>query len=161
MHCCSSGACQTKIGRRVGVVAAIGLGIASTLVFLFANCTGGLCGARIFSGLATGLGAGAATAWIAELQPRGDRAVAAALASVANLVGLAVAPLLAGALARFAPAPLRLPYVAYLVLLVAAGAAVLRTPETVDKPIRRWAELGCDPASGCRGRSGTPSSRQP
>jgi MFS family permease len=122
--------------------------IFSTALFLIADHALWLFAARIFSGLATGLGAGTATAWIAELQPRGDRAVAAALASAANLAGLAFAPLLAGALALVAPAPLRLPYVVYLVLLAAAGAAVLRIPETVEKPVRRWVDLELQPRPG-------------
>ena len=142
------GRLSDQVGRRIGTAPAIGLGIFSTVLFLIADNVAWLFAGRIFSGFATGLGAGTATAWIAESQPRGDRAVAAALASAANLAGLAVAPLLAGALARVAPAPLRLPYVVYLVLLVAAGAAVLRTPETVDKPVRRWVDLELHPRFG-------------
>jgi MFS family permease len=135
------GRLSDQVGRRMSAAPAIGLGILSTLLFLIADHVGWLLAARVLSGLATGLGAGTATAWIAQLQPRGDRAAAAALASTANLSGLAVAPLLAGALAQFAPAPLRLPYIAYLVLLLAAALAVARAPETVGKPVRRWAEL--------------------
>lgn len=120
-----------QIGRRAATLLALAIGLASTLVFLFAGGTAWLYGGRILSGLATGLGAGAATAWIAELYPRGDRAAAAALASAANFAGCALAPLLAGVLAQLAPAPLRLPYAVYLVLLLVTGAAVLAVPETI------------------------------
>ena len=142
------GRLSDQVGRWIGTALAIGLGIFSTVLFLIADHVLWLFAARIFSGLATELGAGTATVWIAELQPRGDRAAATALASAANLAGLAVAPLLAGALALVAPAPLRLPYVVYLVLLAAAGAAVLRIPETVEKPVRRWVDLELQPRPG-------------
>jgi MFS family permease len=142
------GRLSDQVGRRIGAAPAIALAIFSTLMFLFANGVGWLFGARILSGLATGLGAGAATAWIAELQPRADRAAASALASAANLAGLAVAPLLAGALARFAPAPLRFPYAVYLVLLLAGGAAVLSAPETVENRVRRLADMKLRPRAG-------------
>jgi MFS family permease len=142
------GRLSDQVGRRTVTVLVIGLGILSTLLFLIADHISWLFAARIVSGLATGLGAGTLTAWIAELQPRGDRAAAAMLASAANLAGLAVAPLLAGALAQVAPAPLRLPYLVYLVLLAAAGAAAMRIPETVEQPVRRWADLELRPRLG-------------
>lgn len=142
------GRLSDQVGRRIAAASALGLGILGTLVFLFANDVISLFGARILSGLATGLGAGAATAWIVELQPRRDRAAAAALTAAANLGGCAIAPLLAGALARLAPAPLRLPYVVYLVLLIGASAPVLSAPETAGKRVRRLAELKLRPRLG-------------
>lgn len=142
------GSLSDRIGRRVATVPAIGFGVASTLVFLFAKDTAWLFMARILSGLATGLGAGTAAAWIAELQPRGDRGAAASLATAANFAGLAAAPLLAGALARFAPWPLRLPYVVYLAMLLAAGGAVLIAPETVKGRKLRPADLALRPRLG-------------
>ncbi|MBV9756739.1 MAG: MFS transporter, partial [Alphaproteobacteria bacterium] len=124
------GRLSDQIGRRAVILPALGIGLVSTLVFLCADGTVWLYMARVLSGLATGLGAGAATAWIAELYPRGDRAAAAALASAANFAGCALAPLFAGALAQLAPAPLRLSYAAYGVVLVVTAAAVLAVPET-------------------------------
>jgi MFS family permease len=142
------GRLSDQIGRRTITGLAIGLGIASTLLFLFAREISWLFAARAVSGLATGLGAGAATAWIAELQPGADRAAAASLASAANLAGLAVAPLLAGVFAQFLPHALRLPYIAYLALLVASGAAVLTASETVRQRVRQLAELRLRPQLG-------------
>jgi MFS family permease len=97
------GRLSDQIGRRPATLPAIGVGIVSTLAFLLADGTVWLFAARILSGFATGLAAGAATAWLAELQPQGDKAVAASIASAANFAGLAVAPLLAGTLAQLAP----------------------------------------------------------
>jgi MFS family permease len=93
------GRLSDQTGRRPATLPAIGFGVASALTFLFADAAIWLFAARVLSGFATGLAAGAATAWIAELQPQGGKAVAASIASAANFAGLALAPLLAGALA--------------------------------------------------------------
>jgi MFS family permease len=125
------GRLSDQIGRRRAMLPALGLAIASALVFLFAQSTACLYPARILSGLATGLGSGAATAWLAELQPRGHRAAGAMLATAGNFLGTAAGPLLGGLLAAFAGWPLRLCYVVYLVLLAAAVPALWAAPETV------------------------------
>lgn len=142
------GRLSDQIGRRPASLPALGIGIVSTLVFLLAESSGGLFLARVLSGFSTGLGAGAATAWIAELQPFGDKARAAGLASAANFAGLAVAPAFSGALAQFAPSPLRLPYLVYLVLLLAAGGMLVAVPETVKERARHLSELDLRPRLG-------------
>jgi MFS family permease len=126
-----AGRLSDQFGRRRAMLPALGLAIASALVFLFAQSTAWLYPARILSGLATGLGSGAATAWLAELQPRGDKAAGALAATVGNFIGTAAGPLLAGLLAAFAAAPLRLPYLVYLALLAAAIPALWVPGETV------------------------------
>lgn len=128
------GRLSDQIGRRRAMLPALGLAIASALVFLFAQSIAWLYPARILSGLATGLGSGAATAWLAELQPRGHRAAGAMLATAGNFLGTAAGPLLGGLLAAFAGWPLRLCYVVYLVLLAAAMPALWAAPETVTQP---------------------------
>ena len=142
------GRLSDQIGRRLVTLAAVAFGIASTLLFLFASGTAWLFAARVLSGLATGLAAGPATAWIAELEPRGDKANAAAIATAANFAGLALAPLLGGLLAQFAPWPLRLPYLVYIAMLVAIGLAVLVAPETVSDRAHRYSELSLRPRLG-------------
>lgn len=137
-----------QIGRRVATMPAIGFGVLSTFVFLFADSTAWLFAARVLSGLATGFRAGTATVWIAELQPRDNKAAAASLATAANFAGLAIAPLLAGALAQLAPWPLRLSYVVYLTMLLAVGAAVLMAPETVKDRTSRLRDLALRPRLG-------------
>ncbi len=142
------GRLSDQIGRRVATSIALGITCLSALLFLFANGVAWLFPARILNGFAAGLGAGALTAWIAELEPRGDRVRAAVVASAANLGGLAFGALLAGALAQFAPWPLRLPYLAFLVLLVAMFAALRAVNETVRQPVRTTAELQLRPRIG-------------
>ena len=139
------GRLSDRIGRRWVTLPTIGAGFGSTLLFLFADGTAWLFAARALSGLATGLAAGTTTAWIAELQPRGDKAVAAAIASAANFGGCAVAPLSAGLLAQFAPWPLRLAFAIYLGMLILTAIAILATPETVGARAHRLSEVSLRP----------------
>src|SRR5262249_18459061 len=80
---------------------------------------------------------GAATAWIAELYAGRDKSRAARVASAANFFGCAAGPLIGGAFAQFAFAPLRLPYLAFLVLFFGAARAFLlpAEPVTLRKPL--------------------------
>src|SRR5215469_5127446 len=132
------GPLSDQIGRRATSLPAIAVGIASTAVFAAAQGTAWLFAARALSGFSTGLASGAATAWIAELYAGGESSGksggAARIASAANIFGCAAGPLVGGLFAQFAPAPLRLCYFAYLVLLCAAAGAILVPRETVAAP---------------------------
>ena len=142
------GRLSDQIGRRAVALPAIIIGIASTLAFLFADATVWLFVARSLSGLATGLAAGALTAWIAELEPHGDKTAAAVTASAANFAGCAAGPAIAGVLAVFAPQPLRLPYAVYIVGLASIGIMVLRPRETAPQQIARLRDLALAPRIG-------------
>jgi predicted MFS family arabinose efflux permease len=137
-----------QIGRRSVNVPAIGVGMASALAFAFASSTPWLFVARALSGFSTGLAAGAATAWIAELYSDRGTGAASRIAAAANFFGCAVGPLLAGVLAQFAPEPLRLPFFVYLVLLCATAGAIFLAPETVASPKRRYADVSLKPRLG-------------
>ena len=123
-----------QIGRRPASLLAVAVGIASAVIFAAAQGTGWLFVARGVSGFATGLASGAATAWIAELYTGSDKSHAARVASAANFLGCAAGPLIGGLFAQFAPAPLRLPYLAFLVLLCGAAGAIMLPRETVMQP---------------------------
>ena len=123
-----------QIGRRPASLPAVAVGIASAIVFAAAQGTGWLFVARGISGFSTGLASGAATAWIAELYAGSDKSRAARVASAANFFGCAVGPLMGGVFAQFFFAPLRLSYLAYLVLLCGAAGAVFLPRETVTRP---------------------------
>ncbi|MGN6748572.1 MAG: MFS transporter [Xanthobacteraceae bacterium] len=123
-----------QIGRRQTSLPAVAVGIASAAVFAAAQSTGWLFVARGLSGFSTGLAAGATTAWIAELYGGRDRGDAARIASGANFLGCAAGPVIGGVFAQFAFAPLRLPYIAFLVLLCGAAGAILLPRETVTQP---------------------------
>lgn len=136
------------IGRRVTTLIAFAITFASATCFLLARGTAWLFAARVLNGFAAGLGAGALTAWIAELEPVGDRARAATFASAGNLLGLALGAIGAGLLAQHAPAPLRLCFACYVVLLVLVGALLAFAPETVEKRARSMRDLSLRPRLG-------------
>ena len=123
-----------QIGRRPASLPAVAVGIASAVIFTAAQGTGWLFVARGVSGFSTGLASGAATAWIAELYAGSDKSRASRVASAANFLGCAAGPLIGGLFAQFAPAPLRLPYLAFLVLLCGAAGAIMLPRETVVQP---------------------------
>lgn len=136
-----------QIGRRNASLPAIAVGIGGALVFAFATGTPWLFVARALSGFCTGLAAGAATAWIAELYSGRVASAAARIAAAANFFGCAAGPLLGGLLAQFAPAPLRLPFYVYLVLLCASAAGICFVPETMRDRLR-LAEVALKPRIG-------------
>jgi MFS family permease len=135
------GRLSDQIGRRRVTLPAIGIAGVATLVFLFAAGTAWLFVGRALSGLAIGLASGTGAAWIAELTEGGDKGRASAVATIANFVGIATGPLLAGVLAQYAAAPLRLSYVVYLALLAVLAFLVSRTRETVRARPAREASL--------------------
>ena len=153
------GPLSDQIGRRATSLPAIVVGIASTAVFAAAQGTAWLFAARGLSGFSTGLASGAATAWIAELYAGGRSGGAARIASGANFFGCAAGPLMGGLFAQFAPAPLRLGYFAYLVLLCGAAGAIAAQRETVAAP-KPVADSTCGRASACRMASGCNSCRR-
>src|SRR5436190_13810680 len=128
-----------QIGRRSASVPAVAVGMLSAVLFAAAQSTGWLFAARGASGFSTGLAAGAATAWIAELYTGNDKSRAARIASGANFFGCAAGPLIGGLFAQFAVAPLRLPYLAFMILLCGAAGAIFLPRETVmqPKPLRK------------------------
>src|SRR5262249_18455899 len=67
------GRLSAQLGRRLVTLSAFALTLVSALVFLFADGALSLSIGRAINGFAAGLGAGALTAWIAELEPRKDR----------------------------------------------------------------------------------------
>ena len=142
------GRVSDQIGRRRTVLPAMAFGAVPMLVFLFAASTAWLFVARVLSGLAIGIASAAATAWVAELMGDDHKARASALATTANMLGVAAGPLLSGPLAQHAPAPLRTSYVVYLVLLGLVARRVLAVPETVEDPLRRWRDVSFRPRLG-------------
>lgn len=124
------GQISDRAGRKRVTVPALGLAGASALLFLFAQGTAWLYGGRLLIGLAVGILSGTGTAWLAELFGSADRPRATVTAATANLIGIAIGPLVGGVLAQYAPAPLQLPFLAYLLALSIVAAAIARTPES-------------------------------
>src|SRR5256885_11803097 len=103
------GRLSDQIGRKPIALAALGLALVSAGIFALAESVGWLFVARVVSGLAVGVGSGSASAWITEFTPPERRARAASLMTEFNFIGLALGPLVAGALVEYAPDPFRLP----------------------------------------------------
>lgn len=123
------GRASDVIGRRRILLPGLACAALSAIAFLGADSVPVLLGARLLSGLSAGIFTGTATAALQDLSGDGERATV--VATVANMGGLGLGPLLAGALAQFAAAPLQVPFVVHLVLLAAAAAGVWAMPEPV------------------------------
>lgn len=142
------GRASDQIGRRRIMLPAIVIAAISTLAFLLPASLAVLFVGRFLSGMAIALASGAATAWIAELEPAGHRGSATVIAVGANMLGLAIGPLLAGGLAQFAPDPLRLVYVVFLGMLLPAAFAAAKVRETIDEPVTRLRKVELRPRLG-------------
>jgi len=128
-------------GRRRILLPALGFEIVAALLFFLAPSLPGLIAARFLTGLGVGLITATATAYLLELH-RAHRPSASAgrfevVSAAANLGGLGSGTLIAGALAQFVGAPLRTPYLVFLILLALAVVAVIAVPETVVAPAVR------------------------
>jgi MFS family permease len=124
------GGVSDRVGRRPVLAAAVAVAAVSTAVFLLWPTLPGLLLGRVLSGLSVGLTTGTATAALAELHP--DRRAATTLATVANMGGLGLGPVVSGLLAAALPGPTVVPFLAFLVLLLPVlGLRVV--PETVPR----------------------------
>lgn len=135
------GQISDQLGRKRVSLPTLALGLVSAMVFLVATGTAWLFPGRLLFGLAAGILSGAGTAWLAEQHGERGRSRATLVATTANLIGIAVGPLLGGLLAQYAPWPLELPFIAYMVIAVLVAVAVARTPETRQPSIDRLSEL--------------------
>jgi MFS family permease len=121
------------IGRRPMLVAGVVFALASAVVFLMADSVDLLLIGRVLSGLSAGVFTGTATAAVIEAAPPTWRARAAAVATIANVGGLGLGPVVAGVLVQYAPHPLQLSFVLHIALALLAGIAVLVVPETSER----------------------------
>lgn len=127
------GGISDKVGRRPVALAAMAVAMLSALIFLFAGNVFALDIARILSGLSVGVGAGAGTAWLAELIASEDKSRATLIATSTNFLGLGLGALASGLLAEYAPLPLRLTFIVYLLALLVVALLIWRSPETVAR----------------------------
>ena len=129
------------IGRRP--VIAIGLTVATAAMVAFgvagqvSDGTAWLFVARGLQGLAVGMVTGTAAAGLVEYEPTGDRSRAALFATLGQTGGGALGPLVAGALAQWAPWRWLLPCVVGAALTAGVAVAVGRMPERMP-PRGRW-----------------------
>lgn len=127
------GRLSDEIGRRRTLLPGLALSAASATSFLLAQGLAPLLVGRLLSGLSAGIFTGTATATLLDLAPRERRGEATLVATVANMGGLGLGPLLAGALAEWSGSPVRLPFWVDLALLLPAAVGIWAMPE----PVRR------------------------
>ena len=132
------GRASDAVGRRPMLIAGVLASIASALVFVTDAGLTVLFVGRVLSGLSAGIFTGTATVALVELGGSTHGGRSSLFASAVNMFGLGCGPLLAGLLAQWAPAPLRLPYAVDLALLVVALLIVWFMPETVESTGSRW-----------------------
>ncbi len=123
-----SGSLADHVGLRFILVASITLAAGGTAIFGLAGSTAWLFAARAVQGVAVGAASGPLTVALVRTEPHGDRARASLLGSLMTTGGAGLGPVLAGALAQYAPWPLLLCYLVELVLLAVAVAAVTTAP---------------------------------
>ena len=125
-------------GRRRLLLIALGIAIASAVVFVASQSLAGLLTARFVSGISIGIVASTATAYLADLHaiawPQAAAARAQLTASVANVGGLGVGALAAGLLAEWVAYPLTVPYLVFLGALILGAIGVVFAPETRESP---------------------------
>jgi predicted MFS family arabinose efflux permease len=145
----AGGSLSDRIGRRpVVLFALITSAIGCGVLIAGTHGTGGLFAGRLIVGLGSGSAFSAGAAWIKELSapPYDDPAPGAGArrATVSMTLGFALGPLVAGALAQWAPLPTVLPYLPQLAGAGCALALATRTPETARTgttgagDTRRW-----------------------
>jgi MFS family permease len=120
-------------GRRAVLIPGLLVAGAAAVVFLAWTSLAGLLVARLLTGVALGAGVATATAYIADLDAGPDGAPSrrsGIVATIANVGGLAVGPLMAGVLAQYVPGGLSLTFVVLLTALVVAAVVVARSPES-------------------------------
>jgi predicted MFS family arabinose efflux permease len=124
------------IGRRKVVVPALLLGIMAAIVMSVWPNLAGLLTGRFLTGVGVGLMASTATAYIADLYraahpDRPGSSGPGLISTAANLGGLALGPLAAGALSQWVSSPLVTSYAVFAVVMGIAGLLILLVPETV------------------------------
>jgi MFS family permease len=121
-------------GRRRLLVPALALNVVAGVVFVAWPALPGLLVARVLSGLGVGAATATATVWLAELdaarQPPAGSHRAQIISTAANLGGLGLGGLIAGALAQWVGHRLTLPFIAFVGALLVGLLAIVLAPET-------------------------------
>ncbi|MCM2129463.1 MFS transporter [Larsenimonas rhizosphaerae] len=131
-----SGPWSDQLGRRPMLAVGLVCALASNLFFMSDGTLWWLLAGRFLSGLSAGLFTATATVAVIELAPERLKNRAAIIATAANMGGLGLGPLTAGALAQYLPSPLVLPYAVHTLLIVVAGGLLWQCHETVTRPDR-------------------------
>jgi MFS family permease len=125
-------------GYRPVLVAGLAAAACGSALLAAATGPGWLFAGRAVQGLAVGTCSGALTAGLVLTEPRGRRARASFLAATATTAACGFGPVLAGALAQYAPAPRTLSYLVEIGVLVPAAGAAALLPGSLGRTGQRW-----------------------
>ena len=131
-----AGGVSDDVGRRPVLLVALGVLMASTVLFMLADSAAWLFVARGLQGLATGAALGAASAALLDLHPRRDHAGVGLANTVASATGIALGVLVSSLVVELGSAPRVLPYAVLLALFAIAFAGAYWMPEPVEKRAR-------------------------
>jgi MFS family permease len=126
-----AGRVSDQVGRRPVLLVSLGVLMASTVLFMFADSAAWLFVARGLQGLATGAALSAASAALLDLHPRRDPAGVGLTNGVASATGLGLGVLISSSLVQLGSAPRVLPYVVLFGLFAIAFAGAFWMPEPV------------------------------
>ena len=129
------GPLSDAIGRRRVLIISVLTAAFAGLLLLLASSTPWLFAARIVQGIAQGAISGAASAALIELGS--DLKKTALVIGMTVTGGIALGPIISGLLAQYAPAPLTLCFLVYLVLLIPALLGILLMAESLPPAERR------------------------
>jgi MFS family permease len=133
-----------RFGRRRIIVPALAFGITAAAVMAWWPALPGLLIGRVLTGVAVGLMASTATTYLTDLYRAGHQAqpssrMPSTVASVANLGGLSLGPLVAGALLSWVGHPFTTPYLVFIALMLIGAISISLSPETVDQALPKSA----------------------
>jgi MFS family permease len=131
------GQLSDRVGRKGVLYLALAILAVAQAVLITEPPLGGLLLARAVQGLATGAFFGTCTAFLIDAAPAGRRAFVSVLGSISVRLGLGSGPGIAGLIAQYGDAPLRLPFALHLGALAVAAGVVASLPETVTVRTRR------------------------
>lgn len=128
------GPVSDRAGRAPVLRAAAVVSAAASVVLMLGDLWA-LYAGRLLAGLASGAAFAAGSAWVAELSTSpwdatGRPGAGARRAAMSLTAGFGLGPVVAGLLAQWGPAPLVVPYVPHLLVLLAVVVPLWRAPET-------------------------------
>jgi MFS family permease len=132
------GPLSDRVGRRAVVLPAAALSVLATgLLMLGGESIAALFLGRLLAGIVSGAVFSAATTWLRETSlAAGVGSSAASRTAAAMSAGFGLGPLVAGAVAQWAPAPTVLPYVPHLLVMVVVLELLRRAPADAVRSAR-------------------------
>ncbi|MCL3818271.1 MFS transporter [Aeromicrobium wangtongii] len=120
------------VGRRPLLLAGLLISLLSDVIFLVADATWVLLLARLVSGVSAGIYVGTATAAVIEAAPERWRSRAPLVATVANIGGLGLGPVVAAVLVDAFPWPVHLTFIVHGAVGLVVLVLLTMVPETVE-----------------------------